>query len=352
MGKKVELESDSEPAFENRHIQIKNDRWVTDDFEVLEFLGRGKFGEVKRCKELSTGRFLAAKFVSTPKEQEKKDVINEVDIMKSLTHPRLIQLYDVYESRKQMCLILELIYGGELFERVIDEQFILTERLCELYVMQICDGMSFMHNQRILHLDMKPENILCLSKDGHRLKIIDFGLARRYDPKKTLKVLFGTPEFVAPEVVSYDRISYGTDMWSIGVICYVLLSGLSPFMGDNDSQTYNNITKAEFDFDDESFDEISDEAKDFISKLLVKDLNKRMLANQCLSHPWLDKDIIPAPVENSETKIINTKNLRRFVIRRRWQKAVNALLALKRMGMGYEMTLSETTSSDANQTNF
>ena len=114
------------------------------------------------------------------------------------------------------------ITGGELFERVIDDNFILTERLCELYVMQICDGINFMHKSNILHLDMKPENILCISKEGHRLKIIDFGLARRYDPKKTLKVLFGTPEFVAPEVVSYDRISYGTDMWSVGVISYVL----------------------------------------------------------------------------------------------------------------------------------
>lgn len=332
IGRKVELEPECEPAFEKRQCEIKKEKWVTDDFEILDFLGRGKFGEVKRCKEKSTNRFLAAKFVSTIKDQEKKDVVNEIDIMKSLAHPRLIQLYDVFESPKQMVLILELIDGGELFERVIDDNFILTERLCELYVMQICDGINFMHKSNVLHLDMKPENILCLSKDGHRLKIIDFGLARRFDPKKTLKVLFGTPEFVAPEVVSYDRISYGTDMWSVGVICYVLLSGLSPFMGDNDSQTYNNITKAEFDFDDESFDEITDEAKDFISKLLVKDINKRMLANQCLSHPWLDKEVIPAPMKENSV-IINTKNLRRFVIRRRWQKAVNALLALKRMGM-------------------
>lgn len=259
--------------------------------------------------------------------------------MQLLQHPRLIQLYDVYQNKKQICLILELINGGELFERVIDENFVLTERLCELYLMQICDGVNFMHKSNILHLDMKPENILCLSKEGHRIKIIDFGLARRYDPNKPLKVLFGTPEFVAPEVVSYDRIGYGTDMWSIGVICYVLLSGLSPFMGDNDSQTYNNITKAEFDFDDESFQIISDDAKDFISKLLVKDINKRMLAHECMQHPWLQRsnkkhvdDASQAATLPENEKVINTKNLRRFVIRRRWQKAVNALLALIRMG--------------------
>lgn len=330
----IQLEPDSEPAFEKRQVEIQKGKWVTEEFDILNFLGRGKFGEVKRCREKSTGRYLAAKFVSIVKKEEKKDVFNEIEIMKALTHPRLIQLYDVYENPRQICLILELITGGELFERVIDDNFILTERLCELYVMQICDGINFMHKSNILHLDMKPENILCISKEGHRLKIIDFGLARRYDPKKTLKVLFGTPEFVAPEVVSYDRISYGTDMWSVGVISYVLLSGLSPFMGDTDSQTYNNISKAEFDFDDESFEGISDEAKDFISKLLVKESNKRMLANECLNHPWLDKEVIPAPCkENVDNHVINTKNLRKFVIRRRWQKAVNALLALKRMGM-------------------
>ncbi len=164
------------------------------------------------------------------------------------------------------------IHGGELFERVIDESFILTERLCELYVMQICEGLDFMHRSNILHLDLKPENILCLSREGHRIKIIDFGLARRFNPNENLKVLFGTPEFVAPEVVNYDLIGYGTDMWSVGVICYVLLSGLSPFMGDNDTETYNNIIKAEYDFDDESFTIISNEARDFITKLLVKDM--------------------------------------------------------------------------------
>lgn len=87
---------------------------------------------------------------------------------------------------------------------------------------QICEGMEFIHQQNILHLDMKPENILCLTKTGNRIKIIDFGLARKFDPEKKLQVLFGTPEFVAPEVVNFDRIGFGTDMWSIGVICYVL----------------------------------------------------------------------------------------------------------------------------------
>ncbi|CAF4568757.1 unnamed protein product [Rotaria sp. Silwood1] len=332
----VVLEDDVDPPFSPRIVTVKKNKSVTDEYELMEILGRGKFGEVKKCREKSTQHFLAAKFIQLNKEQDRIEALNEIEIMKALQHPRLLQLYDAFETKGNICLIMELISGGELFERVIDDDFILTERLCELYMMQICEGVSFMHSCNIVHLDMKPENILCVNRGGHRIKIIDFGLARKFDPSKQLKVLFGTPEFVAPEVINFDRVGFGTDMWSVGVICYVLLSGLSPFMGENDNDTYANINRANYDFDDESFTDISKEAKDFISKLLVKDKDKRLSARQCLAHPWLTRRpklvTIPSDEEIAEKKL-STKKLRRFVIRRRWQKAVNALLALQRMGM-------------------
>lgn len=116
----------------------------------------------------------------------------------------------------------------------------------------------------------QPENILCTSKNSNQIKIIDFGLAQYYDPKEPIRVLFGTAEFVSPEIINYETIAPSTDNWSLGVITYILLSGLSPFMGDNDNETFSNITRAEFDFEDEAFEKISDDAKDFISNLLVK----------------------------------------------------------------------------------
>ncbi|CAF2129277.1 unnamed protein product [Rotaria magnacalcarata] len=332
----VVLEDDVDPPFSPRIVAVKKNKLVTDEYELMEILGRGKFGEVKKCREKSTQHYLAAKFIQINKEQDRIEALNEIEIMKALQHPRLLQLYDAFETKGTFCLVMELISGGELFERVIDDDFILTERLCELYMMQICEGVCFMHSSNIIHLDMKPENILCVNRNGHRIKIIDFGLARKFDPSKQLKVLFGTPEFVAPEVINFDRVGFGTDMWSVGVICYVLLSGLSPFMGENDNDTYANINRANYDFDDESFTDISKEAKDFISKLLVKDKDKRLSARQCLAHPWLTRRpklvSIPSDEETAEKKL-STKKLRRFVIRRRWQKAVNALLALQRMGM-------------------
>ncbi|XP_020292250.1 CBL-interacting serine/threonine-protein kinase 26-like isoform X2 [Pseudomyrmex gracilis] len=230
---------------------------------------------------------LAAKVVNISKKEDRRTVQREVEIMRRLQHPRLIQLYDAIDAGKHIYVILELIDGGELFERVIDDDFVLTERSCAVFMRQICEGIEFMHGQDILHLDLKPENILCLTKEGNRIKIIDFGLAREYDPNKKLQVLFGTPEFVAPEVVNFDQIGFGTDLWSIGVICYVLLSGLSPFMGDTDIETMANVTIAKYDFDHEAFADISDDAKDFIRCLLVKDKEKRMTASQCREHPWL-----------------------------------------------------------------
>ena len=114
------------------------------------------------------------------------------------------------------------ISGGELFERVIDDDFILTERDVIKYMRQICAAVLHMHHQSILHLDLKPENIMCVDKTGSRIKLIDFGLARRFDPSSNVKVMFGTPEFVAPEVINYEKINFAPDMWSVGVLCYIL----------------------------------------------------------------------------------------------------------------------------------
>jgi len=313
-------------SFPYRNVQIRRGTDPKELYDLTTEIGRGKFGTVYKCREKSTSLDLAAKFIGVPKKEDRRNVEREVDIMRSLQHPRLLQIYDAFENGKMMCVILELIEGGELFERVIDDDFVLTEKSCTVFMRQICEGIDFIHKQRILHLDMKPENILCLTKTGNRIKIIDFGLARKYDPDKKLQVLFGTPEFVAPEVVNFDQIGYGTDMWSVGVICYVLLSGLSPFMGHTDVETMANVTVGKYDFEDEAFREISENAKNFIAKLLVKDITERMTASQCLEHKWLLESTVQSEM------VLSKKKLKRYVIKKRWVKAVNTIIALHRMG--------------------
>ncbi|XP_047415465.1 myosin light chain kinase family member 4 isoform X5 [Sciurus carolinensis] len=252
-----------------------------------EILGGGRFGQVHKCEEKATGLKLAAKIIKTRGPKDKEEVKNEISVMNQLDHVNLIQLYDAFESKNDIILVMEYVEGGELFDRIIDENYNLTEYDTILFIRQICEGIRHMHQMYILHLDLKPENILCVNRDAKQIKIIDFGLARRYKPREKLKVNFGTPEFLAPEVVNYDFVSFPTDMWSVGVIAYMLLSGLSPFLGDNDAETLNNILACRWDLEDEEFQDISEEAREFISKLLIKEKSWRISASEALKHPWL-----------------------------------------------------------------
>ncbi|NWY76007.1 MYLK protein, partial [Erithacus rubecula] len=140
-----------------------------------------------------------------------------------------------------------------------------------------------------------------------------------------VKVLHGTPEFMAPEVVAFEPVSLSTDMWSVGVICYILLSGESPFQGDTDMETLSNVTAAQWDFEEETFSEISQQAKDFISQLLQKDPRRRLPSAGALLHPWLQQ---PQP---RSPRALPKERIRQFLARRKWQKTGKALLALKRL---------------------
>nr|XP_023679282.1 myosin light chain kinase 2, skeletal/cardiac muscle-like isoform X1 [Paramormyrops kingsleyae] len=266
-----------------KHNQISNFYTVNRE----EILGGGRFGQVHKCVENSSGLTLAAKIIKARTQKEKEVVKNEIQVMNQLSHANLIQLYAAYESRHDIILVMEYVAGGELFDRIIDENYNLTELDTVLFIRQISEGLQYMHQRYILHLDLKPENILCVSRETNKIKIIDFGLARRYKPREKLRINFGTPEFLAPEVINYEFVSFPTDTWSLGVITYMLLSGLSPFLGEDDNETLNNILSCKWTFEDEEFMDISDEAKDFITRLLVKSKSWRMSAAEALKHPWL-----------------------------------------------------------------
>lgn len=321
----LSFDSDDEIPFEHREVRSTADRKFEDLYEWQHEVGKGKFGSVYKCVEKATGKHWAAKILKC-READKGKVRLEIEVMNQLKHPKILMLWDAFEAPRKMILVMEYVGGGELFERVLDEGFDLTERDCIQFMRQICDAVNYMHTRNILHLDLKPENVLCVKNESNKIKIIDFGLARFYKPGESTRVLFGTPEFIAPEVVNYEEIGFKTDMWSVGVICYVLLTGLSPFMGDNDAETLSNVTVGDFDFEDDSFDGISEDAKDFIDHLLVKDKRKRLSAQQSLEHPWLASDSA-----RLKTRRINTSNLKRFMARRKWQKTGTAIRALGRM---------------------
>ncbi|XP_057191725.1 myosin light chain kinase, smooth muscle isoform X2 [Triplophysa rosa] len=319
-------DDESEKVREYRNVMIRTDVKVKDLYDVEDRMGTGKFGTVFKLIEKSTKKVWAGKFIKAYSAKEKDNVRQEIAIMNDLHHLKLVQCVDAFEGKTDIVMVLEMISGGELFDRIIDEDFELTEREVIKYMLQIVDGVNFIHKKGIVHLDLKPENIMCVNKTGSKIKLIDFGLARRLEIAGSLKVLFGTPEFVAPEVINYEPISYATDMWSIGVICYILVSGLSPFMGDNDNETLSNVTSATWDFEDEAFDEISDEAKSFISNLLKKDMKARLTCDQCIQHPWLKQD-----TNNMEAKKLSKERMKKYILRRKWQKTGHAVRAIGRL---------------------
>ncbi|NWQ70244.1 MYLK3 kinase, partial [Neopipo cinnamomea] len=324
-------DSPSPPApFEHRIVSVKQTE-VTTCYSVCrhEVLGGGRFGQVHKCTEISTGLNLAAKIIKVKGAKEKEEVKNEINIMNQLNHVNLIQLYDAFEAKNSVTLIMEYLDGGELFDRITDENYHLTELDAILFTKQICEGVHYLHQHYILHLDLKPENILCVNHTGNQIKIIDFGLARRYKPCEKLKVNFGTPEFLAPEVVNYDFVSFPTDMWSVGVITYMLLSGLSPFLGETDAETMNYVLNCSWDFDAEAFEQLSEEAKDFISRLLVKEKSCRMSATQCLKHEWLNN--LPAKAKKSKLRLKSQLLLQSYMAQRKWKKHFYVVAAANRL---------------------
>ncbi|XP_034032342.1 death-associated protein kinase 2 [Thalassophryne amazonica] len=267
---------------------------VDDFYEIGEELGSGQFAVVKRCTEKSTNLEYAAKFIKKRQSRvsrrgvRREEIEREVDILQQLQHPNIISLHDVYENRTDVVLILELVSGGELFDFLARKES-LSEEEATQFIKQILDGVHYLHSKRIAHFDLKPENIMLLDRNVPlpRIKLIDFGLAHKIQEGMDFKNIFGTPEFVAPEIVNYEPLGLEADMWSIGVITYILLSGASPFLGDTKQETLGNISAMNYEFDEELFSSTSELAKSFIRQLLEKSTRKRLTIHEALNHPWI-----------------------------------------------------------------
>ncbi|XP_045066840.1 myosin light chain kinase, smooth muscle isoform X2 [Coregonus clupeaformis] len=331
----IKMEQKAEPQEEEsprtyEDVTIDSTHKVTDHYNVLEKLGVGKFGQVFKLTHKETGRVCAGKFYKGRRAKEREAARKEIKLMNYLHHPKLVQCLGAYDLKPEMVMVMEFIAGGELFERIVDDSFVHTEPASVRYMQQIVEGIGYMHQQHIVHLDLKPENIVCVDHTGTRIKIIDFGLASKLDPSTPLKVMHGTPEFVAPEVIGYETVSLATDMWSIGVICYILLSGESPFQGNSEAETLALVTGAQWEFDEESFEEITDQAKDFISSLLNKEPRRRISCEEALVHSWIAEPISADP---RTTKCLSKEKMKRYLAKQKWKKTGKALLALKRMAL-------------------
>lgn len=264
---------------------------ITEHYEIdPKPFANGQWAKVYRCRSRATGILYAAKYSSRNRFNAdcSAELRHEIALLSlcSQSH-RVIRLHDVYETPKEIILVMEYAPGGDL-QTLIDGDLVPLEGDVVHFVRQLVEGLAYLHQRNIAHLDIKPQNLVMMGSFPEcEVKLCDFEISRVILEGTEVREILGTPDYVAPEILHYEPITLAADMWSVGVTTYVLLTGFSPFGGETDQETFQNISLGEVDFPEELFGDISAQAKDFVAKLLVLDPSARMTAKQCLRHDWL-----------------------------------------------------------------
>jgi len=257
---------------------------LEDFYDVGKEIGRGAFSIVREGVNKTTGKKVAIKSIRT-RFIKNKLLIREIDIMKKVgNHTNILKLFEVFETKNFLYLVLELVTGGELFDQIVARGEY-SEKDASNIVRQIISAVAHLHANGIAHRDLKPQNLLCAGADGDDIRMADFGLSKMFDQGEYLVTCCGSPEYVAPEVLECKPYDKACDLWSVGVITYVLLTGCFPFWDKNNAVLYEKIRKVEYGWPSGS--QVSAEAKDLIRHLIEKNPEKRYTAEQALQHPWV-----------------------------------------------------------------
>lgn len=270
-------------------------------YELLETIGRGQTSEVKVVRNRATGELFACKLmdkrnISAPRLRQ------EVRVLLAVRHPNIVSLHEVFETDSDLRLVVELVEGGELFQRILQKKVYSEREACEV-VASLLGAVSFLHDRNIIHRDIKPENILLASHDSDvEIKLSDFGYAKMFEELDEDEVLsyatvsspkqprsrqqrafttVGTDFYIAPEILRGEGYGKAVDMWSVGVVAYILLCGFPPF------PDVSKIREGEFAFPSPFWDGVSFLAQDFVKRLLTVDPDQRMSAKSAMQHPWI-----------------------------------------------------------------
>ncbi|XP_051515582.1 calcium/calmodulin-dependent protein kinase type 1D-like isoform X1 [Myxocyprinus asiaticus] len=298
---------------------------IQDVFEFMEVLGSGAFSEVFMVKERKTRKLFAMKCV---KKKNKRDLNleNEISVLRRIKHDNVVCLEDFYESRTHYYLVMQLVSGGELFDRILDRGMY-SELDASLVIRQVLEAVSYLHKNGIVHRDLKPENLLYYSPDENsKIMISDFGLSKMED-NGIMSTACGTPGYVAPEVLAQKPYSKAVDCWSIGVITYILLCGYPPFYEETETRLFSKIMKAHYEFDSPFWDEISESAKDFIRNMMQKNPKMRYTTEQALRHPW----IIGKTARSHDIHHSVSVQIQKNFAKSKWKQAFNATVAINHM---------------------
>ena len=297
-------------------IPIKQSK-LSDYYKILNELGQGSYGSVKLVEHLGFGDVRAMKIV-----EKKNSHQNEIDILRMISHPNIVNIYEIFEDSKNYYIMFEYIQGGELIDAITDIGYF-DEKNAALVFKQILNAIHYLHSIKIIHRDIKPENILLVNKHNFYLKIIDFGAGKIFKKNSYETAIVGTPFYIAPEVLA-KKYNEKCDLWSCGVILYILLCGYPPFTGKNNRELFNAIQFQEPDFSGEEWKSVSNEAINLIKLLLNKDFKKRISAHDALKHPWLKmhrNSTIDPKIFNKNNKSVITR-MANFVKENKLKQAV------------------------------
>ncbi|XP_074047393.1 striated muscle preferentially expressed protein kinase isoform X2 [Macrotis lagotis] len=286
-------------------------RRLSDFYDIHQEIGRGAFSYLRRVVERSSGLEFAAKFIPS-QAKPKASARREAGLLSRLQHDCVIYFHEAFERRRGLVIVTELC-TEELLERMARKPTVCESEI-RAYVRQVLEGLAYLHQSRVLHLDIKPENLLVWDGAGgvEQVRICDFGNAQELTPGEPQYCQYGTPEFVGPEIVNQTPVSKVTDVWPVGVVAFLCLTGISPFVGENDRTTLMNIHNYNVAFEETTFLSLSREARGFLIKVLVQD-RLRPTAEETLEHPWFK-----ATAKGTD---ISTDHLKLFLSRRRWQRS-------------------------------
>eukprot|EP00924_Labyrinthula_sp_SR-Ha-C_P008804 maker-scaffold_2-augustus-gene-3.0-mRNA-1 protein AED:0.11 eAED:0.11 QI:0/0/0/1/1/1/2/0/926 len=296
---------DYDDHFEEKNAEEEEIIYFRERYEIGKKLGKGHFSVVKQAYDKYMQSKVAIKIITRSKLSAKdyEGLLQEIDVLEKLNHPNVIQFFGYYHDDRNYYLVTELATKGELFDRIVEK-----ERYCELdaknVILAVSQGLKYCHDRGIVHRDLKPENILITMVDGReRIKIADFGFAKHQD--EGLSTGLGTPGYIAPEILSgNENYTSAVDIWSLGVITYILLCGYQPFYATKKSVLYQKIKNSEYEFHQAAWGKVSLIAKDLISRLFVVNPERRLTIKQVMSHPWV-KDRDRATLMKSRSVDIN-----------------------------------------------
>ncbi|XP_032257409.1 striated muscle preferentially expressed protein kinase isoform X3 [Phoca vitulina] len=286
-------------------------RRLSDFYDIHQEIGRGAFSYLRRVVERSSGLEFAAKFIPS-QTKPKASAWREARLLARLQHDCVLYFHEAFERRRGLVIVTELC-TEELLERMARKPTVCESEI-RAYMQQVLEGICYLHQNHVLHLDVKPENLLVWdgAEGEEQVRICDFGNAQELTPGEPQYCQYGTPEFVAPEIVNQTPVSGVTDIWPVGVVAFLCLTGISPFVGENDRTTLMNIRNYNVAFEETTFLSLSREARGFLIKVLVQD-RLRPTAQETLEHPWFKTQAKGAEV--------STDHLKLFLSRRRWQRS-------------------------------